>query len=25
MEDAGHLLDAEEIFNTVKTIATAAQ
>ena len=25
MADAGHLLDAEEIFNTVKTIVTAAQ
>jgi peroxiredoxin len=25
MEDARHLLDAEEIFNTVKMIATAAQ
>jgi peroxiredoxin len=25
MEDAGHLLDAEEIFNTVKTSVTAAQ
>ena len=25
MEDAGHLLDPEEIFGTVKTIVTAAQ
>jgi glutaredoxin-dependent peroxiredoxin len=25
MEDARHLLDAEEIFNTVKTSVTAAQ
>ena len=25
MEDAGHLLDAEEILNTVKTSVTAAQ
>jgi peroxiredoxin len=25
MEEAGHLLDAEEIFNTVKMIVTAAQ
>jgi peroxiredoxin len=25
MEEARHLLDAEEIFNTVKAIATAAQ
>ena len=25
MEEARHLLDPEEIFNTVKTIATAAQ
>ena len=25
MEEARHLLDAEEIFNTVKTIVTAAQ
>jgi peroxiredoxin len=25
MGDAGHLLDAEEIFNTAKTIVTAAQ
>jgi hypothetical protein len=25
MEEARHLLDAEEIFNTVKTIVTAAR
>ena len=25
MEDAGHMLDPEEIFNTVKKIATGAQ
>jgi len=25
MEEARHLLDADEIFNTVKTIVTAAQ